>query len=154
MIAAKSIAELAARLEIMCPIAARHGVQISDGNTTVQPLPPPPVPHSITPPQRKWPPMTKVGAGVMVGSMAFVAFLIVMDASGHGVGKHGPALVALFAAMSMSVGSACIAGSAEASGMLPVPKFFQGHPVRFAVTGGFAAFVIAFYLVFWAMSHT
>jgi hypothetical protein len=98
----------------------------------------------------QWRMVFKTGVVFMFLGTTFVMVLIVMAIP---LSDRQAVLVALFAALTMSVGTLCMTGTAFASGSIPVPLRMKGHPITFTVTGGIAVFVIVFLLIYWALKH-
>ncbi|HET9933016.1 MAG TPA: carboxypeptidase-like regulatory domain-containing protein [Polyangiaceae bacterium] len=82
-----------------------------------------------------------LGAAFLGFTVLFLMGLILLSTAGHEVPCSSRFLVSAVLALTVAVGSSFLGGTAAARGQLPW-KGAEKHPIRFAVTGGVAVFVI------------
>jgi hypothetical protein len=88
-------------------------------------------------------------AGAIIGSVTllFLMLLVIASIAQHPPNSDTRPLVIFVLALGMALSFAFVGGSAAAEGMFPVP-FVRENPIKFSVTGGFAAFIITVALGF------
>jgi hypothetical protein len=86
-----------------------------------------------------------VGAVVMGLTVLFLMGLILLSTAGHQVPCGSRFLVAAVLALTVGIGGSFLGGSAAVRGQIPW-RGAKEHPIRFAVTGGIAAFVVTLLL--------
>jgi hypothetical protein len=111
-------------------------------------MPPPSSRPRAAPPQ--WVLFSALLIGV--GSLLFIMAVVLLPAFGVTLPCESYRLVSILVGLGLALAFGFIGGVAEMSGKVPIP-FLEGHPIRVALSGGVAAFVVGIVAAQWALGR-